>query len=83
MLSQASFLAEAKRLSAVEKLVTEIDIVPAQYHKVEALYLSNNLIESVNNISQFKNLKTLSLANNAVCFYSSLSISTNFIDIFI
>ena len=64
----SSLFSEGKRLNAVEKLITEIDILPEHYQTVETLYLSNNFIQSVKNISQFVNLKVLSLTNNNVCF---------------
>ena len=66
-LSASTFFADSKRLSAVEKLVNSIDLLPSKYSNIETLYLSNNLLSSVKNISQFQKLQTLSLSNNNVC----------------
>lgn len=78
VITPMSFFAEQKRLSAVEKLITEIDIVPDRYKKTEILYLSNNLLTTVKNISQFQNLRILSLGHNNVCFCTYYDFFKNF-----
>jgi Leucine-rich repeat (LRR) protein len=48
------------------RLISEIDIVPLKFRKIEVLFLSHNCIDNLENIKQFQNLKTLSVAFNKV-----------------
>lgn len=57
---------DENKISIVQKFVSEIDLLPKKFHKVETLYLSSNNIKSLEGLQQFSNLKNLSLANNEV-----------------
>lgn len=57
---------EENKISVVQKFVSEIDLLPKKFLKVETLYLSSNNIRTLEGLQQFSNLKNLSLANNEV-----------------
>ena len=48
------------------KGITEIDIVNSSYSIITELFLQDNRITSINNISQFPNLTRIALENNAI-----------------
>ena len=63
----------ADKLSAVEKSIVDIDALkPAVQQKVVTLFLSGNLLKSLDGVEQFKNLKTLSAGNNYVATLEGL-----------
>ncbi|KAK2962409.1 hypothetical protein BLNAU_2652 [Blattamonas nauphoetae] len=64
---------DKKRISIVEKLVSKIDPVPEEYQAAELIYLSNNCLTSLNGISQFTHVQTLSVSNNKIATFHDLS----------
>lgn len=57
---------EHDKLSLVQKGVAVLDVLPQQYHRIHTLYLSGNFLSELRAIGQFKQLRVLSLASNAI-----------------
>ncbi len=55
-----------KRVSVVSKYIEVLDTIPSLYRAAEVVYLSNNSLTSLEGLSQFRALRTLSLSNNLV-----------------
>lgn len=56
---------DGKKLSAVGRGITSLDLVPKNVaQSVTALFLSDNNLSRLDHIGQFRNLRSLSLANN-------------------
>lgn len=59
---------QSGKLSFVQRCITHIDVLPLEngqmLENITKLYLSNNLISSLDNLDQFPNLQTLSLSHN-------------------
>ena len=53
-------------IRATAKAITEIDTVNPSYSIITELFLQDNRITSLNNISQFPNLTRIALENNAI-----------------
>jgi hypothetical protein len=63
----------ASKLSVCDKGLTSIDkIAPSIANAIETLYLSNNNIAKLSGLTQFKNLRVLSIANNTISDFSEL-----------
>lgn len=57
---------ELNKISLVQKSLNKIGILPKNFHDIEILYLSNNNLNDISDIDQFRNLKVLTLAHNDV-----------------
>eukprot|EP01064_Diplonema_japonicum_P032136 TRINITY_DN5979_c0_g1_i3.p1 TRINITY_DN5979_c0_g1~~TRINITY_DN5979_c0_g1_i3.p1 ORF type:complete len:1002 (+),score=195.98 TRINITY_DN5979_c0_g1_i3:39-3044(+) len=62
----------AEKLSVVEKNIAVIDTVRVHQQKTEVLFISGNLLDSLDGIQQFSNLRTLSAASNYLASFDSL-----------
>lgn len=81
--SNANILIDhGKQISAVGTDIQEIGPIPVHLilpdkglivDEVKILFLSNNYITSVDMIDQFRNLETVSLANNMICYFENIS----------
>lgn len=56
----------SKRVSVVSKYIEILDTLPPRFRAAEVVYLSNNSISSLEGVAQFRDVRTLSLANNLV-----------------
>ena len=56
----------AKCIRVTAKGITEIDIVHSSYSIIQELFLQDNRLKSISNISQFPNLTRIALENNAI-----------------
>lgn len=56
----------AKCIRVTAKGITEIDIVHSSYSIIQELFLQDNRLKSISNISQFPNLTRVALENNAI-----------------
>eukprot|EP00825_Cyclidium_porcatum_P037047 TRINITY_DN4018_c0_g1_i9.p2 TRINITY_DN4018_c0_g1~~TRINITY_DN4018_c0_g1_i9.p2 ORF type:complete len:293 (-),score=64.16 TRINITY_DN4018_c0_g1_i9:1043-1921(-) len=54
------------KISVVQKQISKIDAVSSKYANIETLYLSNNSIQSLEGVQQFRNLINLSIMNNDI-----------------
>ena len=63
---------KSNRLSAVNRQVSTIDKLPDKCKTTQVLLLSNNYIKDLTGLQQFKQLKTLSLSNNAIISFEAL-----------
>lgn len=57
---------DAGKISLVQKAVSVIDMVPQRYHNVHTLYLSGNFISELGNLTQFRQVRVLSLSTNSI-----------------
>ncbi|GIL82713.1 hypothetical protein Vretifemale_11546, partial [Volvox reticuliferus] len=64
VLQHAPHLYDRYRLSAVEKFIDKIDILPARYAEAQVVFLSKNSLTTVAGLEQFKQLRVLGLADN-------------------
>ncbi|GLI67412.1 hypothetical protein VaNZ11_011607 [Volvox africanus] len=64
VLQLAPHLYDRHRLSAVEKFIDKIDILPARYAEAQVVFLSKNSLTTVAGLEQFKQLRVLGLADN-------------------
>ena len=55
-------------------MLTEIDQLPSRYAGIKVLYMSNNSISSLEGLSQFPQLESLSLANNLIADIRQLDV---------
>ena len=64
---------EGNKLSLASCEITTFDLIaPATAAKVKTLYLGTNSFSSIENITQFSNLSTLSMSNNCIRYLSEL-----------
>ena len=60
---------EATKVNVVSKYVTQVDPIPAVYHRAPQVFLSHNSIATLRGIRQFVGVRSLALADNVVkCF---------------
>ncbi len=64
---------ERQKVSAVERFVTFIDLLPDRYHEAQAVYLSKNSLSSIDGIQQFRAIRSLSLADNLLASWEDLA----------
>ena len=64
---------DSTRLSAVNKQIGEIDSVRSDLRGAQTILLSNNYIEDVYGLRQFEGMKSISLANNGIFNFESIS----------
>ncbi|GIL55169.1 hypothetical protein Vafri_10769 [Volvox africanus] len=64
VLQLAPHLYDRHRLSAVEKFIDKVDILPARYAEAQVVFLSKNSLTTVAGLEQFKQLRVLGLADN-------------------
>jgi len=60
------FCSEERVVNLKDKKIFLIDEVPEKFVHIEGLYLTNNQLQTLKGIAQFKNLKSLSVANNFI-----------------
>ncbi|DBA99529.1 TPA: hypothetical protein ACH3X3_012111 [Trebouxia sp. C0006] len=76
LLSQCPSLFDNKKISAVDKGLTDIDILPRHFHHVKTLYLSKNCLRSLQGMQQFSALVTLAAADNLIDSFDQLEFLT-------
>ncbi|KAL0036179.1 hypothetical protein WJX79_007230 [Trebouxia sp. C0005] len=76
LLSQCPSLFNDKKISAVDKGLTDIDVLPRHFHHVKTLYLSKNCLRSLQGMQQFSAVVTLAVADNLIDSFDQLEFLT-------
>lgn len=71
-LKQAPGQCDSVKISAVERFITEVDVLPERYKQAQIIYLSKNSLRSLQGVQQFQNLHVLSAADNLLQDFSEL-----------
>lgn len=77
-LSQSRAKFNGSKISAVGQDITNIDLLSQSLAlKIRVLFLSDNRIDTISNISQFENLEVVSIANNSLKYLDQLQPLSN------
>lgn len=72
VLRQSPQLFDKRKLSAVEKFLTRIDILPEAFRGCSIVYLSKNSLTSLEGIQQFPLVHSLALSDNLIASFEHL-----------
>ncbi|GAX74176.1 hypothetical protein CEUSTIGMA_g1625.t1 [Chlamydomonas eustigma] len=65
-------LFDRNKISAVERFISQVDILPSRYHDAEVVYLSKNSLTDLEGLKQFRRLRILSLSDNKLSHWGAL-----------